>query len=93
EGHLDAATGFVVFRLLQRTAQRFGRDDGSDGVLAKEIDEYRTLMRRRGSLRPQADTLDLGMGLWICHFFRDEPWAATLAAESLDLTRVVLDPD
>ena len=32
EGHLDAATGFVVFRLLQEQAKRM--------VLEEEIEEY-----------------------------------------------------
>ncbi|CAM1507754.1 Fc.00g046020.m01.CDS01 [Cosmosporella sp. VM-42] len=87
EGHLDAATGFVVCRLLQNTATKQGR---KKEPLKKEIDEYSQLMNREGKLTSSGDTLDLGMGLWICHFFRDEPWAARLGDEALEVAHGVL---
>ncbi|KAJ4304050.1 hypothetical protein N0V88_001659 [Collariella sp. IMI 366227] len=88
EGHLDAATGFVVYRLLQRTA---GRLQGVEGVLEGEIGDYRHLMSREGRLHASRDPLDLGMGLWMSHFFREEEWAATLGSQSLGMARAVLD--
>lgn len=80
EGHLDAATGFVVYRLLQQTAERFGV---GEKVLEGEIEEYREIMSREGKLTASSDTLDLGMGLWMCHFFRGEEWARRLGEESV----------
>jgi hypothetical protein len=76
EGHLDAATGFVVFRLLQ---ERAGNE-----VLRKEIEDYRELMMREGNLTASTDMLDLGMALWICHFFAgEEEWATELGKKCL----------
>ncbi|KAK4240005.1 PrpF protein-domain-containing protein [Achaetomium macrosporum] len=89
EGHLDAATGFVVYRLLQRTAERL--QEGSSGVLGSEIADYRQLMSRSGRMHASRDPLDLGMGLWMCHFFRVEDWAAALGAQSLEMARTMLD--
>lgn len=88
EGHLDAATGFVVYRLVQRTAEHL---HGPSGALAEEIAEYRQIMSREKKLMASSDPLDLGMGLWMCHFFRDEDWARTLGSESLEIARAVLD--
>lgn len=76
EGHLDAATGFVVFRLLQ---ERAGNE-----ILKEEIAEYRELMMREGKLTASTDMLDLGMALWICHFFAGkEDWATQLGEKCL----------
>lgn len=80
EGHLDAATGFVVYRLVQDAAERFGI---GEKVLEAEVEEYRELMSREGKLAASRDTLDLGMGLWMCHFFRTEEWAGRLGEESM----------
>ncbi|AEO58096.1 hypothetical protein MYCTH_2060364 [Thermothelomyces thermophilus ATCC 42464] len=90
EGHLDAATGFVVYRLLQQTAERL---DGpsSSGILAREIDDYKRLMNRGGKLTASRDPLDLGMGLWMCHFYKEEDWATRLGKESLEMARIILD--
>ncbi|KAK1769170.1 hypothetical protein QBC33DRAFT_532485 [Phialemonium atrogriseum] len=91
EGHLDAATGFVVYRLLQRTAvERFGQ--AGEPPLRREIEDYRALMGREGRLAASKDPLDLGMGLWMCHFFRGEDWAARLGADSLARAAAVLGP-
>ncbi|KAK3302520.1 PrpF protein-domain-containing protein [Chaetomium strumarium] len=89
EGHLDAATGFVVYRLLQHTAGRL--HEGPSDVLGSEIADYRQLMSRSGRMHASRDPLDLGMGLWICHFFRDEDWAAALGAQSLEMARTMFD--
>ncbi|KAK3295524.1 PrpF protein-domain-containing protein [Chaetomium fimeti] len=88
EGHLDAATGFVVYRLLQRTAEHM---HGPSGVLSSEIDDYKGLMQRGGKLDASRDPLDLGMGLWMCHFFRQEEWAVRLGSQSLEVARAILD--
>jgi len=87
EGHLDAATGFVVYRLLQQTA---GSHDGHSSVLETEIADYRQLMSREGKLKASRDPLDLGMGLWMCHFFRGEDWASELGRQSLAVARTIL---
>lgn len=42
-------------------------------------------------MRVSNDCLDLGMGLWICHFFRDEDWARTLGSQSLEVGKILLD--
>jgi len=90
EGHLDAATGFVVYRLLQQTAESH---DGHSPVLQTEIADYDQLMSREGKLKASRDPLDLGMGLWMCHFFRDEEWAGELGRQSVAVARTVLDDE
>ncbi|KAM0477558.1 hypothetical protein ACHAPX_005871 [Trichoderma viride] len=80
EGHLDAATGYVIYKLLQSTAAKQGH---RNGVLAQEISDYWNLMTRKGSLSPGNDFLDLGMGLWMCHIWADEPWATKLSDKAL----------
>ncbi|KAK4149519.1 PrpF protein-domain-containing protein [Chaetomidium leptoderma] len=93
EGHLDAATGWVVYRLLQRTAEHLDgpSSSSSSGVLSSEIADYERLMGRSGGkLHASRDPLDLGMGLWMCHFFRDEEWAMTLGSQSLEMARMVV---
>lgn len=92
EGHLDAATGFVVYRLIQQTAEYFDRERGAQGdILGHEIAEYRQLMSREAKLQPSSDSLDLGMGFWMAHWYRDEEWAATLGRQSLEKSQLVLD--
>ncbi|KAK3940522.1 hypothetical protein QBC46DRAFT_385225 [Diplogelasinospora grovesii] len=87
EGHLDAATGYVVYKLLQRTAKQFSEEETLDA----EIADYRSIMDSGDKLRPSGDALDLGMCLWMCHFFRDEEeWARELGNQSLAVARVVL---
>ncbi|TWU71117.1 hypothetical protein ED733_001715 [Metarhizium rileyi] len=83
EGHLDAATGFAVYRLLQQTAGLYGKDHGCS--LTEEMDDYSNLVRRPGKLAPTTDFLDLGMGLWMCQLCLDEPWADKLIAQSLEM--------
>jgi len=92
EGHLDAATGFAVYRLLQRTAEKLHGGPAAEGLLTSEIADYRRLMGRAGGSKLQAsrDPLDLGMGLWMAHFFRDEDWAANLGNQSLEMARTML---
>ncbi|RBQ66253.1 hypothetical protein FVER14953_21360 [Fusarium verticillioides] len=72
EGHLDAATGFVVFRMLQETAVQQGQ---KDQLLKQGISDYEKDMHQKGSRYPGGDPLDLGMGLRICHFYTHEKWS------------------
>ncbi|KAM7201014.1 hypothetical protein V8F20_005023 [Naviculisporaceae sp. PSN 640] len=91
EGHLDAATGYVVYSLLRRTAEQFG-EDGTEGILNEEIADYKEIMGREGKLSVSSDPLDLGMGLWMCHFFRGkEEWAGKIGEEGLEVARSLLD--
>lgn len=90
EGHLDAATGSVIYRLLDQTALVQG---GKQGILKQETDDYKILMSRKGSLSPSGDTLDLGMGLWMCHFFKGEAWATGFGTEALQLAQKLLKED
>lgn len=85
EGHLDAATGFAIYRLLQNTTALYGTTD--DTILSKEIEDYAALMLRPGKLAPTTDFLDLGMGLWMCHLCHEEPWADKLSNQSLQMLR------
>ncbi|KAL1842404.1 hypothetical protein VTJ49DRAFT_5363 [Mycothermus thermophilus] len=94
EGALDAVTGYVICRLLQRTAARMGGERSQDGdLLSAEIHDYKHLMEHGGRLRPRAsrDPLDLGMGLWTCHLVPDEPWAAAMVEAGLESARFVMD--
>ncbi|KFG77842.1 hypothetical protein MANI_023802 [Metarhizium anisopliae] len=85
EGHLDAATGFAVYRLLQQTAESYG--GGDELSLRAEIADYSAIMTRPGKLAPTSDSLDLGMGLWMCQFCLDEPWADGFVDTSLRMLR------
>lgn len=90
EGHLDAATGFAVYRTLQQTATMYGKADAQP--LSEEIQDYSQLMMRPGKLEPTTDYLDLGMGLWMCDLCHDEPWAGRFSDLSLQMLRNHLEP-
>ncbi|KAF4982754.1 hypothetical protein FZEAL_1707 [Fusarium zealandicum] len=85
-GHLDAAAGFAVYRMLQETAAKQGR---RDQLLKQEIADYERVMSRKSSMSPSDDPLDLGMGLWICHFYHNEEWAADFTEEALALANQI----
>lgn len=88
EGHLDAATGYAVYYLLQRTAQRLDQSC----VLNSEVEDYIDIsLNRDDELSPSHDTLDLGMGLWMCQLAGEDGWAQALAKESLEQARDVID--
>jgi hypothetical protein len=87
EGHLDAATGFVVYQMLQETAVKQGEKDQQ---LKQEIGEYEKLMKRI-PLTPSKDALDLGMGLWISHFYPHEEWSQTYISQALDMANHLFD--
>jgi hypothetical protein len=90
EGHLDAATGFVIFRIVQETAAQQG---DKEHLLRDEISDYHQIMSRKGAMAPSGDMLDLGMGLWICHFFDQEDWSVKFGREALQLAQDVLSDD
>ncbi|PKS05951.1 hypothetical protein jhhlp_007784 [Lomentospora prolificans] len=94
EGHLDAATGYVVYSLLQRTASRLNYSFVPHS-LATEIDEYWQIMNRNDqrTISPSSDALDLGMGLWMCHLAGNELWAKTLGEESLSMAHRIVSPE
>ncbi|KAK2780820.1 hypothetical protein FQN53_000945 [Emmonsiellopsis sp. PD_33] len=78
EGNLDPIDGYVVFRLLQASASKYG--DGM--VLEEEIADYKKVMARKGDHFLTRDPLDLGMTLWTAHWLRGrEKWASELTAK------------
>lgn len=81
EGNLDPIDGYVVFRLLQALAKEAGDED----VLAEEIDDYRRVMQRKGEHLVSQDPLDLGMTLWVAHWFAGrEKWASNLSSRCFE---------
>lgn len=75
EGNLDPIDGFMVFRLLQSSARKYG--DGE--VLEEEIRDYQKVMARKGKHFVSSDPLDLGMTLWTAHWLAGrETWATDL---------------
>ncbi|MEX2524596.1 MAG: hypothetical protein WD750_06535 [Gammaproteobacteria bacterium] len=62
-GAMDAYDGYVIYRLLDADA------------LAGEVEEMRQLVERSYRILMIDQDLGLGMMLWLCHFFPDEPWA------------------
>ncbi|KAJ8103723.1 hypothetical protein POJ06DRAFT_6200 [Lipomyces tetrasporus] len=83
QGHLDADTGYIIFRLLQATA-----NEGP--TLDEEISDYKRLMNLRRAQFESSDTLDLGMALWMVPWCaRTEAWAQDMAQSCLrSLSRI-----
>ena len=80
-GALDAFDGYVAYRLLDEQA------------LAPEIEEMRDLIERDYERLSIDQDLDLGMMLWLAHFFPGEPWAKVQMPRSLaTLERMWIDP-
>jgi hypothetical protein len=80
-GALDPFHGLVVYRLLDPSG------------LAAEIAEMEALVE--ASYRDLTITQDLGLGmmLWICHFFPEEPWAVLQRARALSMLDLMwIDP-
>jgi hypothetical protein len=75
EGNLDPIDGYVVFRLLQASASKYGEGP----VLDDEIADYKKVMERKGKQYVSRDPLDLGMRLWMAHWFAErEKWATDM---------------
>ncbi|OTA95746.1 hypothetical protein M434DRAFT_20134 [Hypoxylon sp. CO27-5] len=91
KGNLDDVDGFVVYQLLQETAEKFKKKSPNNGSastpsLDTEIEHYRRIM----ATHPKSlsgDPLDLGMSLWISHFDREAAWSRELAAGGLRIAR------
>jgi len=80
-GAMDAFDGYVVYKLLD------------PDLLDKEINEMQQLMERSYFSLVIDQDLGLGMMLWLCHFFPDEPWAEFQCHQSLDmLNRLWIEP-
>ncbi|GJJ09236.1 hypothetical protein Clacol_003458 [Clathrus columnatus] len=77
EGSLDAVQGYLAYMLLREANRK------DPNVLSKEIDDLKEIINNHPPLpnRHHKDPLDLGMGLWIAHYFADvqgEEWAKTM---------------
>lgn len=85
-GALDAFDAYVVYQLIDAEATGLGS-------LEREIADVRGLVER--GFRDLVVTQDLGLGmiLWTCHWFPDEPWAQLHRRRSLEvLDRMWIDP-
>lgn len=89
QGNLDAATGFIIFKLLQDTAEKQGR---GKGLLEKEVDDY-AIMGRKQETHLSGDPLDLGMGLWVSHIYPDESWSSEFRGRALALAGRLIPKD
>ncbi|EEH39610.1 hypothetical protein PAAG_01799 [Paracoccidioides lutzii Pb01] len=88
EGNLDPIDGYVVFRLLQASALKYG--DGA--ILEEEIGDYKRVMTRKGDYFVTRDPLDLGMTLWTAHWFAErEKWARDLSNRCVAQLRGLFD--
>jgi len=73
EGNLDPVEGLAIFRLLQQT------DGESLQTLQTEISDYQKIVLGKWKSYQAKDPLDLGMTLWMAHWFADqEEWARGL---------------
>ncbi|KAI1761479.1 hypothetical protein GGR53DRAFT_522364 [Hypoxylon sp. FL1150] len=93
KGNLDDVDGYVVFQLLQDTAELFGEKDmavtnGTEKPLSldAEIKQYCRIMASHPKTL-SGDPLDLGMSLWTCHLDRDAAWSRSLARDALAIAR------
>lgn len=69
--NLDPVAGYMMCRLLQATAQK-------GPILAVEVSDYKRVMNLDAPF-VLCDTLDIGMGLWISHWYEGvKPWAEHL---------------
>ncbi|KZT69181.1 hypothetical protein DAEQUDRAFT_281192 [Daedalea quercina L-15889] len=85
EGNLDPIDGYVVYSLLQR-------DHTDPGVLAREVGEYKKILRTKWRRYVSDDPLDLGMTLWTAHWFDgEEQWATELTNRAAVCTRVLFE--
>ena len=83
EGNLDPIDGYVVFKLLQRTA-------GETSILKEEIDDYYKILVTKVPRYSSDDPLDLGMTLWTAHWLsEEEEWAASLSQKASQCLRTL----
>ncbi|KAK9237781.1 hypothetical protein V1525DRAFT_402897 [Lipomyces kononenkoae] len=87
QGHLDATTGYVIFHLLQATA-----NEGP--ILDEEISDYKGVMDLTETEFESNDTLDLGMALWIAHWGpRTDAWVENMAQTCIRSLRRIFSTD
>lgn len=80
-GAMDAFDGYVIYRLLDEDA------------LGAEVGQMRELVLQHYAHLTIDQDLGLGMMLWLCHYFPDEPWAVHQRRVSLQqLQRLWIDP-
>lgn len=72
-GELDPFLGYVVYRLLDELE------------LARPIEEMHELVERRHRDLVLTRGVELGVMLWLTHFFPEEPWARLQRQRSLEL--------
>jgi len=80
EGNLDPYDGFITYRLVQDRAAQKGSD--SPASLNKEISDMARMVKAKYQRYRSTDPLDLGEALWICHWYPDEEWSATVSKRS-----------
>lgn len=82
EGNMDAAQGYLAYTLLQEANRQ------EPDILSKEINDLKIIVENHVPRRSRhKDPLDLGMGMWIAHFFadlQDENWAKHLKTSYLE---------
>lgn len=74
-GALDAFDGYVAYSLINASAE--------DEPLAEEISDMRDLIERQYRRLEIDQDLGLGMMLWMCGWFPEEPWARRQRERSL----------
>jgi len=82
EGNLDPYDGFITYRLLRDRAAQQG--DTAAAQLDHEISDMARMVKAKYPRYRSNDPLDLGEALWICHWYPDEEWAATITKRSLE---------
>lgn len=78
----------MVFRMLQETAVQQGR---KNQFHKQEMSEYESLMHQKGPMNLSGDPLDLGMGLWTCHFYPHEEWSQIFTRQVIALANNLFD--
>ena len=88
EGSLDPINGYVVFRLLQATAETKTHEKA---VLDEEISDYERIMERKGRQHVSGDPLDLGMSLFIVQWVPEDDWAEDLKHDCTAMLRMPIE--
>ena len=84
EGNLDPLDGYVVYRILQASADKLQSQSAQnmgETILDEEIKDYKRVIERKGHHQVTRDPLDLGMTMWTVHWLAEEDWAADLLSD------------
>jgi len=92
EGNLDPIQGYVIYKLLQETADKQDTSENKGGrgkVLEDEITLFHRILHAKWHSYASNDPLDLGLTLWTAHWFEGkEQWANGLTAKAIcDLSK------